>query len=560
MKRFTCLFTILALALSLCLCAGAAQEDAISNAFSQTADYLTSLGAPTAGSVGGEWMVLGLARSGHTIADSYYDSALALIADSIDENGRLHPTKCTTNCRMIVALTAIGRDATDVGGYNLIAGLSDPAYVRKVGISGIIWTLIALDCGGYEAPAGLERQALVQELLDGRTAGGWAVSGQNADPDITAMALQALVPYRQQKEVRDAIDEALATLSTMQDGTGNFPGQYGTSSESVAQVIVALSALGIDANTDSRFVKDGVSAMDALLGYLAEGGGFRHIATGMRDGMATEQGFYALTAYRRMQEGKSPLYDMAADGTTPPSATQPTTPQAPAPAAPAENSPWLWCVAVLAIGAVLALLCLLLRRKLGRRRFSNAMMVLLIALIASLGIGFALQMRAAQQSPTLGSQYRITPIADNRLVTSADAQNLCTITVRCDTVLGNLSRLEQAKLPYIPADGVLLPTITVEFTPGESVFDILRRVCEQAQLALEYSWTPLYDSYYLEGIGHLYEFDCGAESGWMYQVNGHFPNYGCSGYQVQPGDVIEWRYTCVGLGTDLGATGLEGQS
>lgn len=559
MKRFICLFLTIALALSLCLCAGAAQEDAISDAFSRTADYLMSLGDPAAGSVGGEWMVLGLARSGHTIADSYYDSALALIADSIDENGRLHPTKCTTNCRMIVALTAIGQDATDVGGYNLIAGLSDPAYVRKVGISGIIWTLIALDCGGYEAPAGLERQALVQELLDGRTAnGGWAVSGQNADPDITAMALQALVPYRQQQAVLDAVEGALAVLSGMQDSTGNFPSQYGTSSESVAQVIVALSALGIDANTDSRFVKEGVSAMDALLSYLAEGGGFRHIASGLRDGMATEQGFYALAAYRRMQEGKSPLYDMAAGESSDPPTTRPSAPQTPTPAAPKETTPWIWCVAVLAIAAVVALLCLLLRPKLGRRRFSNAMMVLLIALIAVLGIGFALQMRTTQQAPTLGSQYRITPIADNRLVTSADARNLCTITVRCDTVMDNLSRLEQAKLPYVPADGVLLPTITVEFTPGESVFDILRRVCEQAQLALEYSWTPLYDSYYLEGIGHLYEFDCGAESGWMYQVNGLFPNYGCSGYQVQPGDVIEWHYTCVGLGSDLGATAMEG--
>lgn len=559
MKRLSCLIIATLLVLSLCCTAGAAQQDAIDAAFSRTAAYLTTLGAPTAGSVGGEWMVLGLARSGHDIPESYYDSALALIADKIDENGRLHATKCTTNCRMIVALTAIGRDATNIGGYDLITGLSDPAYVRKIGISGIIWTLIALDCGGYEAPAGLDRQALVQELLDGRTAsGGWAVSGQEADPDITAMALQALVPYRQQADVGTAIDGALAVLSAMQDETGNFPSQYGTSSESVAQVIVALSALGIDANTDSRFVRGGVSAMDALLCYLTDDGGFRHIATGQRDGMATEQGFYALTAYRRMQEGKSPLYDMVGQEQTP-SATQPPASQAPEPAVPEDGTSRLWYIVVLAGGAVLMLVCLLLRPKLGRRRFSNAMMVLLIILIAALGIGFALQLRSTQDTQSLGSLYHITPIADNRLVSSADAQNLCTITVRCDTVLDNLSGLEQAKIPYVPADGVLLPTITVEFTPGESVFDVLRRVCQQADLALEYSWTPLYDSYYLEGIGHLYEYDCGAESGWMYQVNGLFPNYGCSGYQLQPGDVIEWRYTCVGLGSDLGATGMEEQ-
>ena len=118
--------------------------------------------------------------------------------------------------------------------------------------------------------------------------------------------------------------------------------------------------------------------------------------------------------------------------------------------------------------------------------------------------------------------------------------------------------LEEAKVPYVPADGVILPEITVEFTPGENVFDVLQRVCEAADIPLEYIWTPLYDSYYLEGICHLYEFDCGPESGWMYQVSGKFPNYGCSSYEVQPGDRIEWLYSCIGLGADLGADVMEG--
>jgi hypothetical protein len=122
-----------------------------------------------------------------------------------------------------------------------------------------------------------------------------------------------------------------------------------------------------------------------------------------------------------------------------------------------------------------------------------------------------------------------------------------------DLKLRNKDALEKAKAPYVPESGVVLPVTTVEFTPGETVFQVLQRVCKAAQLQLEYSWTPIYDSYYIEGINHLYEFDCGPESGWMYKVNGRFPNYGCSAYELQGGEEIVWVYTCEGLGTDVGA-------
>lgn len=129
----------------------------------------------------------------------------------------------------------------------------------------------------------------------------------------------------------------------------------------------------------------------------------------------------------------------------------------------------------------------------------------------------------------------------------------CTITIRCDTILSNMGDLEPGKAEFVPGDGVILYPVTVEFESGETVFDVLKRVCDIAGIQLEYSWTPLYDSYYIEGINHLYEFDCGNESGWMYKVNGWFPNYGCSSYTLKDGDVIVWAYTCQGLGTDVGA-------
>ncbi len=130
----------------------------------------------------------------------------------------------------------------------------------------------------------------------------------------------------------------------------------------------------------------------------------------------------------------------------------------------------------------------------------------------------------------------------------------CTITIRCDTILDNMENLTEGKNAYVPSNGVILSTSTVQFVDGETVFDVLKRACEYAGIQIEYSWTPLYGSYYIEGINNLYEFDCGNESGWMYKVNGWFPNYGCSSYTLKEGDVIVWCYTCNGLGADVGGS------
>lgn len=133
-----------------------------------------------------------------------------------------------------------------------------------------------------------------------------------------------------------------------------------------------------------------------------------------------------------------------------------------------------------------------------------------------------------------------------------EQQPSCTISIVCDTILNNWDDLDPAKGGYVPSNGVILPTVSISFTDGETVFDVLKRACSNYGIQLEYSWTPLYGSYYVEGINNLYEFDCGFESGWMYKVNGWFPNYGCSSYTLKDGDTIVWCYTCKGLGADVG--------
>ena len=131
------------------------------------------------------------------------------------------------------------------------------------------------------------------------------------------------------------------------------------------------------------------------------------------------------------------------------------------------------------------------------------------------------------------------------------------IEIRCDTILSNMGDLAPGKAEFVPSNGVILPMVQVPFYENETVFEVLNRICKKTGIQIEYSWTPLYGSYYIEGINHLYEFDCGEQSGWMYKVNEWFPNYGCSSYYVEDGDVIVWCYTCQGLGRDVGCDWME---
>jgi len=137
---------------------------------------------------------------------------------------------------------------------------------------------------------------------------------------------------------------------------------------------------------------------------------------------------------------------------------------------------------------------------------------------------------------------------------SSDADiHTCTIQIRCDTILNNMGELTPGKNIYVPSDGIILAVSHVAFTDGETVYDVLKRACNYVGIPIEYSWTVAFGGYYIEGINNLYEFDCGPQSGWMYKVNGWFPNYGSSVYKLKDGDDIVWAYTCKGIGADIGA-------
>ena len=156
---------------------------------------------------------------------------------------------------------------------------------------------------------------------------------------------------------------------------------------------------------------------------------------------------------------------------------------------------------------------------------------------------------AAVTAPTpaaVASSEAPTPV-------EAPAATTCALSVNCATVLDNLDLLDPDKVELIPADGILLSTVSTDFTEGESAFDILKRVAQEYRLHFAFVQTPAFRSAYVDGIGNLYEFDCGALSGWMYSVNGVFPPYSSSQYIVQPDDEIRFLYTC-DLGDDIGGS------
>lgn len=164
-------------------------------------------------------------------------------------------------------------------------------------------------------------------------------------------------------------------------------------------------------------------------------------------------------------------------------------------------------------------------------------------------------------NPATGKdQYETDPVPDGKPApvepedTTVDNSktHTCTISISCSTILNNMDKIDdEAIAAIVPSSGTILSTTTVTFSEGESVFDVLQRVCRDNGIHMEYSWTAMYNSAYIEGIANLYEFDVGSGSGWMYKVNGWFPNYGCSRYQVEDGDTICWVYTC-NLGKDVG--------
>lgn len=165
---------------------------------------------------------------------------------------------------------------------------------------------------------------------------------------------------------------------------------------------------------------------------------------------------------------------------------------------------------------------------------------------------------SGSHTETKQDQYHTDPVPEGKPApvepgnsTTSNTVYHCTISISCATILNNMDMCNTEKVELIPSDGWILKPVKVSFTEGENVYDVLQRVCKNNGIQIEASWTPMYNSAYVEGINNIYEFDVGSLSGWMYKVDEWFPNYGCSRYVLQDGQTICWEYTC-DLGYDVG--------
>lgn len=304
-----------------------AEVPGFDEAYAGAKAYIQSaVSAPVVSYLFGEWAVLGQARAKVPLSEAYiaayYEKVVAYVKANIGSDGVLvdpesHNPTVTDNERIILALTAIGKDPANVGGENLLKALQNKDIMQvtdtsNTDINGLVMGLLALNSRNYTSDTSwLVQAVLAQQNEDG----SWRASADTkpvGDVDMTAMALQALAPYYKDggnETVNTAVEKALNWLS------GKYRSGY-DSSESCAQVVIALSALNLDANTDARFTKtvEGktLSVLGNLLQYrVAENGGFKHqFADKAVNEMATEQALCAMAAYARFTEKANALYDM----------------------------------------------------------------------------------------------------------------------------------------------------------------------------------------------------------------------------------------------------------
>lgn len=517
-----------------------------------------------------EWYILALHQSGTAYDLLAYQAALHSYLDTHSGYGAVSRQK--------YALALLASD-----GANDAANRMAADTIGKQGGMSWVFGLHLLQNGCHDAD--FTADAVRKKLLSLRLAdGGWALRGTVSDVDVTAMTVQALAPYYEaDASVRTAVDEAVALLSMRQLPNGDYE-SYGVANlESVSQVIVALSALGIDCLRDSRFVKNGKTLLDGLVQYRLTDGSFCHTAGGAYNHSATVQTFCALTAIKRQQTGRGSFYvlDRTAkpqQTTVPPAVTttaslavdtvivttaQATTsltttvsaPQTTArrteittmttmgttlsetTTAPMQTSLLppqshaagggyqLWVC--LGIGVVALGICvwLFVRKK---RNYRNFLAVLLVAGVA---IAVVLVTDIQSRDAYYGGGIR-----------KADAVGTVMFSIRCDTAVG----LEGAE--EIPADGVILEQTAMPIAAGDTVFDVLTDAARAYEISVEHSGGA--GMRYVSGIAQLYEFAFGDLSGWVYHVNGAAPSESCDACVLQDGDTVEWRYTC-DLGEDL---------
>jgi hypothetical protein len=464
---------------------------------------------------GGEWYIFTLAQIGG------YDLSSCENA-MIDYLGTHTVGAATSKQKFALCLAALG--STDSYIHRTLE-----ETIGKLGLMSYVYGLHLLN-NGYESSAITFEETVDKLLSFQRSDGGWSVSGTTSDVDVSAMTLQALAPHMDNKKVASAIERALGFLSSAQLPDGDYMSYGIPNPQSVAQVMVALSSLSIDFASDERFIKNGNDLLDGLMKYATENG-FASKEGGETSYTATVQSFYALAAYLRMTDGRTPLYildNCAPEHLERESATETSAPSETdaADGADKESFPTYKVVCLSVITIVALVVCVLLL-VLGKRNVKNFVAIFVAAVVCA---AFILLTDFKRPEDYYGEQ-----------IVKEDPIGNVTVTIRCDKIVDELDNEEYK-------DGVILDSVTMTLGRGDSVYDILRDAAKQYRLQIENNGTA--DRAYIAAIEHIYEFEYGDLSGWTYRVNGMDVSVGCSEYKLSDGDIIEWIYT-LELGTDL---------
>ncbi len=388
---------------------------------------------------------------------------------------------------------------------------------------------------------------LIDELLSLQLAdGGWAVMGEYGDIDVTAMTVQALaIHYNSNSAVNSAVDNALVFLSARQLENGGYSAYGVENPESAAQVVIALSSLGIDVCDDERFIKNGNTVFDRMSSFCLADGSFCHKYGGASDSTATAQVLSASIAYENMKNGKSPIYifnqnNNVSEGTTTNAITTETT--------LTEPTSITETTVLVENTSKIASITITLEsdtqknesKETCEEKTDYVRFIIIVLCVVSILICAVLFVTKKHKITVLVIVAAVAVIALVAGISgdkNTDSIGSVTISINCDVI-------KDKDKSYIPKSGIILEETGIEIETGDTVYDILAKVCKENGILFSSNMG------YIEGIDNVYEMDFGKSSGWIYFVNGESPSVGCGNYELSDGDIIEWHYTCE-MGKDL---------
>ncbi len=454
---------------------------------------------------GEEWWVVALT---HLRTDINYEAYRESLGEYLKNTEISSPTQ-----RQKDALTylAVGGDKETV------ANVADET-IGELGMMSYVYGLHLLN---NDAPSKLHtKESIVDQILSMQMkAGGWAIMGEYADVDTTAMTIQALAPYyHTNAEVKSAVDKALDLIGSKQREDGGYISFGAENPEGSAQLIMALASIGIDAKEDERFIKNGHTLMDAIEGFKLPDGTFSHTTGGDSNKVTTHQVMYCSASYKLLKEGNGRTFYIFGDLKEAP--TDDSKDMHP------ENAKKMNTKTIMYIGVgVIGIVSIIYNVLMGKKNYKSYLSIFLACALAA-GAIYLINIKSVDDYYKDDTEYT------GEYMTT-------TISIRCDTVAG--------KKDFIPKDGIILDTVEVKVPVNCSAIDQIVAAAKQNKIQLDIITA----NGYINGINYIYERDFGDLSGWMYRVNGEYASVGASEMKLKEGDLVEWLYT-TNLGEDIG--------